>query len=72
MVFIILLRYALLPGNKLKELMIQNNMDFSNVELALKKTQRKTIGHRKEGKWVTKFYLMNHLSWTKTKPQMTA
>lgn len=60
---------AFIPGQKLKDLMIKNNMDFSKVEVELKRTERTTIGQRKEGKWVTKHHLLTVLSWTKTTPQ---
>ncbi|CAL1151298.1 unnamed protein product [Cladocopium goreaui] len=35
---------------KLKELMIKNGMDFGNVEVALKRQQRTSIGHRRQGR----------------------
>ena len=54
------------PGGKLRRLMLANNMDFANVELELKRTSKTRFGQRKEGRWVTKHYLMNTLGWTRT------
>lgn len=53
-------------GAKLRELMIENDMKFPLVEMALKKTKETSIGQTKVGRWVTKHYLLNVCSWTKT------
>ena len=52
-------------GAKLRELMLQNNMDFGAVEIELKKVKTNTFGQRRAGQWVTKHYLMTSLNWTK-------
>lgn len=53
------------PGTKLRELMLKNNLDFGVVEMELKKSRVVSHGQKKEGKWVTKQYLQTTLSWTK-------
>ncbi|CAL1132198.1 unnamed protein product [Cladocopium goreaui] len=50
---------------KLRSLMLANNMDFANVELELKRTSKTRFGRRKEGRWVTKHYLVNTMGWTR-------
>lgn len=49
--------------------MVKNNMDFSLVEVELKRWSQVTVEQRRVGRYVTKHYLMTQAGWTKSGPQ---
>ena len=53
-------------GDKLRELMAKNGDKFDLVEMDLKKWKEKEHAQTKQGRWVTKHYLMTTEGWTKT------
>jgi len=51
--------------SKLREMMLKHNMDFSMVEMDLKKSKTVSLAQKRTGQWVTKHYLLTTMAWTK-------
>lgn len=50
---------------KIRELLEKNGLDFAPVELQIRKWQSKVHQKLKDGKWVTRHYLIQVEHWTK-------